>query len=83
MDSSFLIALALASSASIGLLFLPAIIELKKPLDQGPRSIGETYLQNRLKSLEKQDEMPKVDCPVGSFSKIYGCVEEDASLLEE
>jgi hypothetical protein len=85
MDSSLLIALALASVASIGLLFLPAIIELKKPSDQGPRSIGDgdTYLRNRLKSLEKQEEKPKVDCQVVSFSKIYGCIEEDASLLEE
>ena len=36
---------------SVSLLFLPAIIELKKPKDAGPRSISDSLLQMRLRNL--------------------------------
>jgi hypothetical protein len=74
MDSTLLIALAIASFASIGLLFLPAIIELKKPADQGPRTIRDTHLRMHAKE-------PTIQ--VGCSPNFYACVEEDASLLEE
>lgn len=41
MIDSLLIALAMASVVSIGLLFLPAIVEFKKPRDAGPRLIAD------------------------------------------
>jgi len=44
----FLVALVTASVVSIGLLFLPAIIEMKKPRDAGPRSIDDLSIQNPL-----------------------------------
>jgi hypothetical protein len=44
MDS-MLISLAIASVISVGLLFLPAIIELKKPHDSGPRLIDGLFEQ--------------------------------------
>jgi hypothetical protein len=45
MMDSMLISLAIASVISVGLLFLPAIIELKKPSDSGPRLIDGLFEQ--------------------------------------
>ena len=44
----FLVALVTASVVSVGLLFLPAIIEMKKPRDAGPRSIDDLSVQHPL-----------------------------------
>jgi hypothetical protein len=46
MLDSLLVALAIISVVSVGLLFLPAIIELKKPRDAGPRLIDDVLGQN-------------------------------------
>jgi hypothetical protein len=45
MMDSMLISLAIASVISVGLLFLPAIIELKRPRDSGPRLIDGLFEQ--------------------------------------
>ncbi len=45
-----LISLALASVISVALLFLPAVIELKKPRDSGPRLIDGFFEQEFLGS---------------------------------
>jgi hypothetical protein len=45
MMDSMLISLAVASVLSVGLLFLPAIIEFKKPRDPGPRLIDDFFEQ--------------------------------------
>jgi hypothetical protein len=47
MLDMLLVALAMASVVSVGLLFLPAIVELKKPRDAGPRLIADVLGQNR------------------------------------
>ena len=47
MLDSLLVALAMASVVSVGLFFLPAIVELKKPRDAGPRLIADILGQNR------------------------------------
>jgi len=46
MVDSLLVTLATASVVSVGLLFLPAILELKKPRDAGPRLIDDILGQN-------------------------------------
>ncbi len=45
-------ALALATIVSLVLLFLPAIIELKKPKDAGPRLITDSIEQKRSHNLK-------------------------------
>ena len=56
----FLVALVTASVVSIGLLFLPAIIEMKKPRDAGPRSIDDLSIQNPLLTKKPSiDDEPK------------------------
>ena len=46
MDTLLLVTLTMASVVSVGLLFLPAIVELKKPRDAGPRLIADVFGQN-------------------------------------
>jgi hypothetical protein len=46
MADSLLVALAFASVVSVGLLFLPSIVELKKPRDNGPRLIIDVVRQD-------------------------------------
>jgi hypothetical protein len=68
MDTGLLIALTLASVVSIGLLFLPAIVELRKPRDSGPRLIDGIAQQN-FASNTKLSEQPKeepVDCQLAT-----------------
>ena len=43
--------IALASMTTL-LMFIPAIIELKKPLDAGPRLIPDSSIQMRLSALK-------------------------------
>ena len=45
-------AFATTTALSVALLFLPAIIELKKPRDAGPRLITDSFMQMRLSALK-------------------------------
>lgn len=45
-------ALATTTVLSVVLLFLPAIVELKKPKDAGPRLITDSFAQMRLSTLK-------------------------------
>ena len=49
---TLLAALATTTILSSALLFLPAIIELKKPKDAGPRFITDSFAQFRLSTLK-------------------------------
>jgi hypothetical protein len=56
----FLVALTIASIVSVGLLFLPSIIEMKKPRDAGPRLIDDLVIQNSLPTKKTPiDDEPK------------------------
>jgi hypothetical protein len=43
--NTFIDSLAIATTITISFLFLPAIIELKKPKDAGPRLISENQIR--------------------------------------
>jgi hypothetical protein len=49
---TLIVALATTTILSVALLFLPAIIELKKPKDAGPRLITDSFAQIRLSALK-------------------------------
>jgi hypothetical protein len=55
----FLVALVAASVVSVGLLFLPAIIEMKKPRDAGPRSIDDLSVHPLLNKKAPMDAESK------------------------
>ncbi len=72
MMDPMLISLAIASVISVGLLFLPAIIELKKPRDTGPRLIDGLFEQgfsSDKKTLVKIENESKMEYPSGTEEK--------------
>jgi hypothetical protein len=78
MMDMLLAALALASVVSIGLLFLPALIEFKKPRDAGPRLIVDVFRQNcsnNKTSLVNSEAEPKLDC-IGGIEG-YSCIDRN------
>jgi len=50
--ATLIVTLVSAVGLSVSLLFLPALIELRKPKDAGPRSICDSFLQMRLRTLK-------------------------------
>ena len=75
MLDSLLVALAMASVVSVGLLFLPAIVELKKPRDAGPRLIANIHGQNRSSpktSLINIEDESKLNCQLDDIED-YPC----------
>jgi hypothetical protein len=59
--------IAIAATAIVVLLmFLPAIIELKKPKDAGPRLITDSFEQKRSHNIKKDladaEDKLKIDC---------------------
>ncbi len=80
MDS-MLISLAIASVISVGLLFLPAIIELKKPQDSGPRLIDGLFEQgfsSDKKTLVKIENESKMEFPSGIGETTFDVKHEEA-----
>ena len=75
MVDSLLVALAMASVVSVGLLFLPAIIELKKPHDAGPRLIidflGQKFLDPHQMALYNLEEVSKIEGSSVGFTGDY------------
>jgi hypothetical protein len=70
MLDSLLVALAMASVVSVGLLFLPAIVELKKPRDAGPRLIADNFGKNcssAKTSLINIEDESKLDCQLADI----------------
>ncbi len=65
MIDLLLVVLALASVFSVGLLFLPAIVELKKPQDAGPRLITGVLGQTNPTKMawHNLDDEPKIEGP--------------------
>jgi hypothetical protein len=60
MVDMLLVVLVFSSVVSVGLLFLPALIEFKKPQDSGPRLIPDFMFPTPITTeLEEEEDKPQ------------------------